>query len=746
MAQPLASTDDIDITALFRSIRRRFPRVVFFSLLAGGLTYLGLSMLAPEYLSKSELMIRAKGTANPFTGPRVDGSSNQVLSTQVDKQAINTHVRALQSPDLVEKIANKLHLSQLREFNSALGPYDAMGRFLDYIGLAAHDSKESLSDRVRRAFYERLQVYSPTESRIITIAFSSLNPQLAADIANMMAQDYRSRLANATVFETDAVQKALQPKIAHLTQEVTAAEAEVARYRSKTGLLRGGAQKTPLNQQQLGDLMGELTRASAARSSLQASAETARNLITRGNPEIIPQVQRSPLIQNLIQQRVRVERDLRKYLASMKPAHPVIRQLNADLRSVKRQISFEVANLVASLDKEAYVAVEREASIKKSIETIKSRVADNSGDQVELGRLEAVAKSKRSELSRLQAQYEANRARADSGVVPVEAEIVTAARPASVPSFPHKGPFTALVAAATFLFGLAWVITSSLLKAARGQGASSHVLRDEIVNVAARPVPTLRDAPQASCAAASAFGIINVTSPRELAGHLKRLASVNNSPWRTLLVSNGEAEKTVWLAKELGLALGGLKENTILIDWNQCGDGLLVKYDEETREPGMMDLLQGTARFADVVKALPDGKTHFIAGGRPLKRGEVVDAEKLNIILDALDSAYSQVVLMGEHEPARELFETIEGRVDVGVLVDNPRTKSAGADKLEDSRNHEAAGADEINGTFLGFEIGNLSVFRFIGKGAPVLVSSVKSRIGRSNVNEMKEPALARTH
>ena len=475
-----ADPDNIDITTLWKSVRRRLPGLLVLALIVGGLTYFVLSMMTPRFASQSEIAIMAKGSTNPFTSPANATSTVEILSNPVDKEAVNTHVRALQSPDIAIRIAKEFHLNRLKEFNPILGPEDSIDALLRSVGLGPEIARTSETDRVMKQYFKRLAVSSPPESRIIGIEFLSSDPKLAAKIANKIAEVYRERLATVAVVETDELQKALAPKIAKMTEEAAKAEAEVERFRAKAGFLRGGAQKTPLNEQQLGDLTTELTKAKAARAAAEAKAKNASELMKRGSPEVIPEVQRSPLISQLIQQRVQVERDLLKFSATMKPAHPVIRQLNADLSAAKRQISKEVANVVTGLEKEAGVAAEREASIKKSLDAIKSNVADRSGDQAKLSGLEALAKSKRSQLDSLRAQFESNRVKSDSGAVPVEAQIVTRARPSSIPASPRKGMTTALTTMATLLLGMAWIITRGLLDGARQSDQNAAANRTNV--------------------------------------------------------------------------------------------------------------------------------------------------------------------------------------------------------------------------------------------------------------------------
>jgi hypothetical protein len=65
------------------------------------------------------------------------------------------------------------------------------------------------------------------------------------------------------------------------------------------------------------------------------------------------------------------------------------------------------------------------------------------------------------------------------------------------------------------------------------------------------------------------------------------------------------------------------------------------------------------------------------------------------MLLDALDEAYAHVVIAGTWDGLRDLFLTIEGRIDAGVVVG------------------EGAGEPSAPGDFLGFTVANLHIIRY---------------------------------
>ncbi len=682
-----ASPDDIDISVIWHSLRKSVPKLLALSLAAGIGAYVVLSFATPEYTSEAQIQLVAPKREVQANDP----ASADALAARMDKEAINTHVRALMSPDLAVEVIAAEGLANKPEFNSALQPPTLVSRILHVFDFG--HGTETEQERVLRAYFDRLDVYSPKESRFIGIRFTSQDPKLAAAVANKLAELYRTSLATRTVAETDEVQKALQPKIDKLMKEVAEAEAAVERFRGEANIFKGGPTDTGLNQQQLADLNAELTKAQAARSEAEAKAAAAREMVRAGNAESLPDVQKSPLIENLVQQRVRLERQLSELSATLLPAHPRMRQIQADLEGLQRQIKAEVGKIVEGIEKGAQAAALHEAAAKKNLDDMKARVVDTGGDQVKLRQLETVAKSKRQELEQLQARFEANRARADSQAVPIEAQIITSARPSSVPSFPKKLPYSALVAVAFLLFGIAIVVTKALFAAARAPGAQ----------VAWQGTPALARAGAkhqrsgVERAAAVSAGVMHtVDSVPALAGQLL-VRPPDIGGFRTLITGETEGIDPGAAGVDLAKALADAGADVMLVDWSPDGHGVAEAIGAQTH-PGLAELLQGKARFEDVVARVPGSAAHLIpAGAVALRADEMLDPDQINLALDALDTAYDHIVVVGSNQAARALFEAIQGRFDAGVIV---------------SEGKRRAKLTEPPGTFLGFEVADIELFK----------------------------------
>lgn len=742
MAHNSERSDDIDLRTLWRTAVRSLPRLIVIGLVLGGLTYGALSLIAPHYTSETQLAIESKSTANPFTDP--SRASNDSVAVRMDREAVNTHVRALMSTDLGERIVREMNLAALPEFNPLMGAPDAMSALLRRIGIGNPRPGISDQDWALEAYFERLDVYAVRDSRFIGVRFTSNDSELAAAVANRIAETYREHLAHQSLTETDDVQQALAPKISRLAEEAAAAEAEVERFRGEANIFKGGQQATGLNDQQLAELNAELTKIKAARSEAEARANQAREMQKAGNSETLADVQKSPLIQNLVQSRVRVERQISELSATLLPGHPRMRQLSADLNGLKRQIATEVSKIVDGLGKEARVTAAREDAVRKSIDEIKARIVSAGPEEARLRSLEADARSKRAELDRLRAQYEANRVRSDdSRTIPVEAQIVSTARPSSTPVFPKKGASAVLVTVATVLIGLALVVTRGLLSgtvAAPGRKSAGIRRRREGAahpprlpdppawgppRTAARPTkpralpaartrvkPVPRPAPPPPVAAAEAAPVpapaaerrpsqpvhpatATIETPGAMAERLESMRQSGLGGARTLLVGSSDSFTLAAEASALGRALSDKGLTVILIDWSLDASGISEALGQPSW-PGFSELLEGRVGFEDIVRALTDSDVQLIPSGRSVNQGSGgLDADSINFALDALDDVYDHIVVVARAEPARAVFEAIEGRFDNGVML------------------VDAAGpaAPSPSGSFLGFDVDGISLF-----------------------------------
>ncbi len=169
-------------------------------------------------------------------------------------------------------------------------------------------------------------------------------------------------------------------------------------------------------------------------------------------------------------------------------------------------------------------------------------------------------------------------------------------------------------------------------------------------------------------------------------------------------------------AADLAGALTAAGKQVVLVDWSYDGMGMADALGLDAA-PGLMDLVDGNASFEDVIRRLPDGDAHVVPCGTAKTSGHGnLDADRVNLVLDALDEAYDHIIVTGEHSSVAELFLAIQGRFDAGVLVCDSRRR--------------AADTDAAPGTFLGYQVTDIDVVRLEKGGS---VGNRKMQLARSD-------------
>ena len=124
-------------------------------------------------------------------------------------------------------------LTDNQEFDPTTGGLSKLRSILGLMGIGRDLSTMSREERTLEAYYDRLNVYAVEKSRVIAVDFSSANPDLAAQIANTIAEIYLSLQQTAKQDQTRAAGNWLAGEIDKMRAKVADAEAKVEEYRSR---------------------------------------------------------------------------------------------------------------------------------------------------------------------------------------------------------------------------------------------------------------------------------------------------------------------------------------------------------------------------------------------------------------------------------------------------------------------------------------------------------------------------------
>jgi uncharacterized protein involved in exopolysaccharide biosynthesis len=417
-----------------------------------------LGFVDPLYTADTRILIEER--ESPLTRPR-DQSATQ--SSDFDESAIQSQVEVLRSREIADAVIDKLDLTRRPEFDPARNP-SIIQSLLVMVGLGENPADASIRQRVMESYFERLTVYPLQKSRVVGVEFSAPNPQLAAEVANAIADAFVVLQQDAKRQSAVAATAWLEQEIDRLRERVAEAEQAVADYRSNRGLFdveQRGLESGNLSTQQLGDINAELARARAARAEAEARAQSVQALLSEGGAlEASEAVLSSQLVQRLRERQVALRAQTAELSTTLLPGHPRIRALQEQVTNLEEQIRQEAEKILASLNTAARIAAARENSLVASLDAAKGDVSRSNDQEIQLRALEREAVAQRELLETFLGRYREAAARTDANYLPADARIISRAVAPREPSFPKKAMMSVAAAVAVLLLASAIVLLS----------------------------------------------------------------------------------------------------------------------------------------------------------------------------------------------------------------------------------------------------------------------------------------------
>ena len=415
------------------------------TLLALVLSLAAVNLVTPRY--KSEARILIDGRENVFLRP--NGERNEER-TALDAEAVTSQVQLLLSRDLAREIIKKNKLAERPEFDPVLQGISPLKSLLALFGIGRDPFSLTPEERVLDAYYERFTAYAVDKSRVIVIEFQSRDPELAARVANSIAEGYLVLQQDARQEQAKSAGQWLSGEIESLRKKVAEAESRVEDFRSKSSLFVG-TNNTTLSNQQMGEINTQLNNARALKSDAESKARLIREMLQSGKPIEASEVLNSELIRRLSEQRVTLRAQLAEQSSTLLDGHPRIKELKAQLADLDRQMREEAGKVSRSLENDARIAGGRVEGLSASLEQLKKQASSTNGQDVQLRALEREAKAQRDLLESYLAKYREANTRENIEAAPADGRIISRASVSNTPAYPKKLPIVLIATLATLL-------------------------------------------------------------------------------------------------------------------------------------------------------------------------------------------------------------------------------------------------------------------------------------------------------
>ena len=708
---PVAPDGETDMRALGRVVWQKKGRILAVTALAAGAAFVVVNAITPQFRSESRILLEAR--ENVFL--RAEADKNLTDRTTIDPEAVASQIQVVLSRDLAREVIKQEKLTDNPEFEG--GASSLVNALLGAIGLGRDRSSMTREERTLEAFYEHLNVQQVPSSRVISIDFSSANAQLAANVANAIAEGYLRMQQNAKLDQTRAAGSWLAGEIEKMRKKVSDAEDKVEAYRAKANLFVG-SNNSSLPNQQLTEINSQIAAARGQQADLQARAEQLRSLIRSGKIIDSSDITNSDTMRRLVEQRIALSSQLAEQSTTLGPRHPRILELKAQIAETGRQIRAEGERLARQLDNDAKVAGDRVKTLTASLDTVKKMASQSNEQDVQLRALEREAKTDRALLESYLAKYREASARDSINAAPPEARIISRASPALKPAYPKKMATVLIAAFAAFALQAGFAVTGALLAAPAGGAygypyaqatgypypqASYAPVNYEPPMMApapmqAAPVPRVNSPPLAPAAPMANAGFASggyapASMSASMAAPMSAPMSVVNveQAAQNLLQAgdSGRSVTVVGTARNVGTTFAAItlaralarNGSVVLVDMAFGAPNLSV-ISTDPDAPGLAELVRGSASFGDIITRDQYSPVQLVATGNVGNDAAALAASPmLATAIEALVRSYDHVVI-DAGSAADVAVERLAPLAQHAVLVTadpaNPATRAAG--------------------------------------------------------------------
>lgn len=634
VAQPApAESGDIDLHALGGALARKRGWIIVPTVLALVASVAIVNLITPRYKSESRILI--DGRENVFLRPSSDRSTEERQA--LDPEAVTSQVQLVLSRDLAREIIKKNKLAERPEFDPVLQGVSPLKSLAALVGIGRDPFSMTPEERVLDAYYDRLQAYAVDKSRVIVVEFQSQDPELAVRVANSIADGYLVLQQNARQDQARNASQWLSGEIENLRKKVSDAEAKVEDFRSKSSLFVG-TNNTTLSNQQMGEVNTQLNNARAMKADAESRARLIKEMLQSGKPIEASEVVNSELMRRLSEQRVTLRAQLAEQSSTLLGNHPRIKELKAQLGDLDGQIRDEAAKISRSLENDARIAGGRVDGLTTSLEQLKKQATSTNGQDVQLRALEREAKAQRDLLETYLGKYREASTRESIDSAPAEGRIISRAIVSNTPAYPKKLPIVLIATLATLLLSSGLVVTGELLRQTAPRAIATLALpkarQEPVVDAVEIESAPLQPAMTAN-ADVSEFAEIGQLAESLIA------AGAGAKKVTVLGTASGDAItlSTLTLARHLA------RDARVVVVDLAASSPTIAAVSVDPTAPGLAELMQGQASFAQVITRDKLSRLHLVMAGRPGFDRSLLQSPRVTLAIDALLRAYDHVIV-----------------------------------------------------------------------------------------------------
>ncbi|MBC4015287.1 GumC family protein [Siccirubricoccus deserti] len=637
------------VAALIAALRRRRWVLILCALLFPIAAYVAAKQLTPRYTASTTVMFEPTDYAARELQSilRDETTTDAVLASQVE---------VIRSLSVARRIVREFNLTESEEFSWWVNEakrvetlryrwQDALARRLGAISpnlaeLVAPEPPEPMPPEeeanisAAEAVRNRLLVQVVRNSRVLNIQFTSEDPKLATEVANMAAELY---IADQLEMKFNAVRRAndwLDSRVAQLRRELQLTESRIAELRTSSGLTRGVS--AGLATEQVSRINTDLIES----RNLLATAEARLNAARAGGGADLTALGAANLTSGRAA-RDEARRDLERLQATLGSNHPDVRAARSRLAETERAVGGETSRVVQALDAEARAARARVRSLEEALRSQEARVNQSQSAEIQVAALERDAEASRSLLRAVLERSQ--QTVSQTAIEKPDARVLSPATVPGEPSFPKVSLFVVAAAILGVLFGLLviWFL----------EQADSTIRSGEEVR-AALGLPCLALVPMLRRGLLGRHRVEDYVVRKPLSPFSESMRTLRAALWlgteppRVVVITAarpGEGKTTTSVALARSAAMNGERVLLIDCDVRQPSLGRVFRCEGA---PGVTDLLLGQALLERIIRRDHLSSLDYIpAGAAEIHSLGLFMSEAMAGLLDRVRRDYDLIVL-----------------------------------------------------------------------------------------------------
>ncbi|WP_426407577.1 polysaccharide biosynthesis tyrosine autokinase [Bradyrhizobium ganzhouense] len=333
----------------------------------------------------------------------IDTSKLRVLQPQqasladapLDTTQIETQVEVLKSEGLGLAVVKAMHLADDAEFAAAGG---GVWRTDDPAKSADSRESQALDALLRQRTISRVG-----RTYVLDIAFTSLYPARAAEIANGIAEAYIDDQLESKYQATRRASKWLQDRIAELREQVSTVDRAVLDYKEKNKIVdiavassAGGANTSTrsLEEQQLGEITSQLSTARGTSTEAKARLDRIQEILKMDIPDAsVVDSLKSEIVIRLRNQYLDLA--AREGILSQRYGsdHQAAINVRAQMEQIRQSITDELRRIAEGTRSDYEIATAREQSLKNKLADMVSDARLTNRERIGLRELESNAQA-----------------------------------------------------------------------------------------------------------------------------------------------------------------------------------------------------------------------------------------------------------------------------------------------------------------------------------------------------------------